>query len=819
METLWQDFRYAVRMLLKRPGFTAVAVLSLTLGIGANTTIFTFVKAVFLQGVPVKDASRVMAVFSTQESRDGTNLHFLPLTVYNALDIRENNDIFSSSSVVIGTGAPLEISGKNTQVFVELVNGNFFDVLGVKPRLGRFFAPDEDLTPGAKPVAVLSTALWNTQFGADRNILGQNIRLNGQDYTVVGVAPADFHNVGTLGSPGIWVPLMMHDQLLTGIAKTSYYDRGFRTAAMVGRLKPGISFVAAQTSLRALASSLEREYPKQNAGRSAEMLPIDQTNIPPNQRSLFLLAGTLMMTIVGLVLLIACANVANLLLSRATQRQREIAIRQAMGASRWRLVQQLITESLLLSLIAAALGILCAYWVRPLLTRLLLANRPNLDTSLDLRVLFFTLALAVGASLIFGLAPALQASKPSQLTALRDRTDAPTGSTRWYGLRGALVMLQVAFSLIALVGAGLFIHSLRNAQQSNPGFEVAHAMVFDLNLGAEHYPQARAEQFHRELLERLRALPMVTGAAVTDTDPFSGNIQRTTFPDGVDITDSRNGKLTPIIAVSPGYFSSYGIQMLQGRDFDDHDDLNSNRVAIVNQALADRTWPNQNPLGKHLHFLGETWNVEVVGLVPTVKYLTLGEPPQPLVYFPLKQDYTPAFAVVVRTKGDPSAAISSVRVTVQSLDAALPVRNVQTLPQVIDLVLEAPRLGAEMLGAFGVLALLLAAVGTYGVMSYSVGQRTREIGVRMAMGAQPGDVMRLMLGGGMAMVLVGVALGLGISTALTRSMNSLLFNIGNFDPVTFVATSALLLLVALVACWLPARRAMSVDPMIALRYE
>src|ERR1700683_4058357 len=503
METLWQDFRYAVRMLLKRPGFTAVAVLSLTLGIGANTTIFTFVKAVFLQGVPVKDASRVMAVFSTQESRDGTNLHFLPLTVYNALDIRENNDIFSSSSVVIGTGAPLEISGKNTQVFVELVNANFFDVLGVRPRLGRSFAPDEDVTPGGKPVAVLSTALWNTQFGADRNILAQNIRLNGQDYTVVGVAPADFHNVGTLGSPGIWVPMMMHDQLLTGIAKTSYYDRGFRTAAMVGRLKPGIRFVAAQTSLRALASSLEREYPKQNAGRSAEMLPIDQTNIPPNQRSLFLLAGTLMMTIVGLVLLIACANVANLLLARATQRQREIAIRQAMGASRWRLVQQLITESLLLSLIAAALGILCAYWVRPLLMRLLLANRPNLDTSLDLRVLLFTLALAVGASLIFGLAPALHASKPSQLTALRDRTDAPTGSTRWYGLRGALVMLQVAFSLIALVGAGLFIHSLRNAQQSNPGFEVAHALVLDLNLGAEHYPQARAEKFHLELFDRL----------------------------------------------------------------------------------------------------------------------------------------------------------------------------------------------------------------------------------------------------------------------------------------------------------------------------
>ena len=737
----------------------------------------------------------------------------------NAQDFREKNDVFSGSSIVIFTGAPLDVSGKQVQILAQLVNGNFFDVLGVRPRLGRFFSPEEDVTPGARPVVVLSTALWNDRFGADPNILGKTIELNNQDYAVIGVAPADFHNVGNLGSPSVWVPMMMHDQLLTGFAKTWYNDRSFRMVSMVGRLKPNVSFIQAQSSMRALGHALQEEYPTNNAGRSVEMLPIDQTNIPPNQRSVFVLAGTLMMTVVGLVLLIACANVANLLLARATQRQREIAIRQAMGASRSRLIQQLITESFLLGLIAAALGILCAYWVRPLLLHVLLQNRPNLDISLDTRVLLFTLGLAMAATLLFGLAPALQASKPSQLTALRDRTDAPTGSTRWYGLRGALVMLQVAFSLIALVGAGLFIHSLRNAQQSNPGFEVAHELVLDLNLGAEHYPQARAEQFQQELIERLRALPMIADASITDTDPFSGNIQRTTFPDGVSTADPRNGKLTPIIATAPGYFSTFGIPMLEGRDFNDHDDVHSNLVAIVNQALADRTWPGQDPLGKHLRFLGETWNVEVVGLVRTAKYLTLGELPQPIVYFPFKQDYSAGFAVLLRIKGDPRAAIPTVRATVQSLDRSLPVQNVQTIPQVIDQVLEAPRLGAEMLGAFGVLALLLAAVGTYGVMSYSVGQRTREIGVRMAMGAQPGDVMRLMLGGGMAMVLVGVALGLGISTALTRSMNSLLFNIGNFDPVTFVATSVLLLLVALVACWLPARRAMTVDPMIALRYE
>ena len=380
----------------------------------------------------------------------------------------------------------------------------------------------------------------------------------------------------------------------------------------------------------------------------------------------------------------------------------------------------------------------------------------------------------------FSLDSRLHCRPPNQrnLRALRDRTDAPTGSTRWYGLRGSLVILQVAFSLIALVGAGLFIHSLRNAQQVDPGFETKHEMVMFLNLGAEHYGQAQGEQFYREALERVRALPMVAEAGLADTPPFGGGLARTTFPDGVDTTDSRNGKLTPIVAVAPGYFSAAGIAMVKGRDINDHDDANAAQVAVVNQALADSVWPGQDPLGKHLHFLGQMWNVEVVGVVRTVKYNSLGEPPQPIVYFALKQHYSPFATLYVRTKSDPDAALASVRNTVQSIDRTLPIRFVLTLSQVMDQVLEAPRLGAELLACFGILALLLAAVGTYGVMSYSVNQRTREIGVRMALGAEPGDVMRLMLGGGMAMVLAGVALGLLISIALTRSLNSLLFTSG-----------------------------------------
>jgi len=819
MGTFWQDFRYAVRMLAKKPGFTAVAILSLTLGIGANTTIFTLVKAVFLQSVPIKDPARVVSIFSTQQSKGAAQLQFLPLSRPNAEDYREMNNVFSASSVIVLTGAPLTVSGKDTPVFVALVTGEFFDLVGVQPKPGRAFLPDEDKTPGAKPVVVLSAALWKTQFGEDQNIIGKTVLIGGTDYSVIGVAPANFHDLGFLGSPDVFIPMMMHDQILTAPVKDFYNQRGFRMAFMMARLKPEISVPAAREALHALGTQLEKTYPKENSGRNNDMLPVNQTFIPPNQRALFAKAGGLMMLVVGLVLLIACANVANLLLTRATQRRRELAIRLSMGASRGRLIRQLLTESLMLALISGALGIGLAYFSKDLIWKLVPAGGADPDRSLDIRVLLFTMALAIVASAVFGLIPALQASKTEQMAALRDRSDAPTGGSRWYGIRGILVMTQVAFSLIALVGAGIFIHSLRNAQQMDPGFEVNHELVMNINLAAQNYPQSRAEQLFRALPEKLSALPMVSSAAIADVGPFNGNLQRTTFPQGVDQADPRNGKLTPTITVSPGYFGTTGISMSSGRDFTDHDDAQSQMVAVVNQALVDSMFAGQNPIGKHLHFLLTTWDVEIVGVAKTVKYLSLGEPPQPIVYFPLKQHFAPGVTVYVKTKGDPNAARTSVLSVLQGLDATLPVTNVRSGPEVMDRVLAQAKLGAELLAGFGLLALLLAAIGTYGVMSYSVSQRTQEIGIRMALGAQRGDVLKLILGSGMAMVFGGVIVGLILSIFLTNEIESLLFGIGAFDLPAFAATSGLLILIALVACWLPARRAMRVDPMIALRYE
>jgi predicted permease len=819
MGTFLQDFRYAVRMLAKKPGFTAVAILSLTLGIGANTTIFTLVKAVFLQSVPIKDPARVVSVFSTQQSKGSAQLQFLPLSRPNAEDYREMNDVFSSSSLIIPTGSALTISGKDIPVFVALVTGEFFDLTGAQPSPGRGFLPDEDKTPGARPVVVLSAALWKRQFGQDPGIVGHNVLIGGTDYTVIGIAPNDFHDLGVLGSPDVYIPMMMHDQVLTGVPKEWYNERGARTTFMFARLKPGVSVAAARESLHALGTQLEKTYPRNNSGRNNDILPVNQTFIPPDQRALFAKAGALMMLVVGLVLLIACANVANLLLTRATQRRRELAIRLSMGASRGRLIRQLLTESLLLAIISGALGIALAYFSKDLIWKLVPAGGADPDRSLDVRVLLFTMALAILASLIFGLIPALQASKTEQMAALRDRSDAPTGGSRWYGIRGILVMTQVAFSLIALVGAGIFIHSLRNAQQMDPGFEIKHELVMNINLAAQHYPQARAEELYRDIREKISALPMVSGASLSDAGMFGGSFQRTTFPQGVDQADPRNGKLTPTTSVAPGYFATAGISLLSGREFTEHDDANSQFVAVVNQALVDSMFSGQNPVGKHLHFLLQTWEVEIVGVAKTVKFQSLGEPPQPIVYFPLKQHFNAGVSIFVRTKGEPNAARTSVLSVIQGLDATLPVRGVRTGTDVMNLVLAQAQLGAELLAGFGLLALLLAAIGTYGVMSYSVSQRTQEIGIRMALGAQRGDVMKLILGSGMAMVFGGVIAGLILSFVLTREIENLLYGIGAFDVPAFAATSALLILIALVACWLPARRAMRVDPMIALRYE
>ncbi|HEU5410844.1 MAG TPA: ABC transporter permease [Candidatus Acidoferrales bacterium] len=818
MNTFLQDLRYGIRMLFKSPGFTTVAVLSLTLGIGANTTIFTLAKAIFLHSIPVKDPGSVVVLYSTALDKSGKLQEYIPTPLPNAIDYRNDIKSFSGAAIDIGNGFSLIVSGKKTQVPGQLVNGNFFDVLGVKPMIGRALTPDDEAS--RRPVVVLSYDLWNTQFGADKGILGKTIQLDQMQYSVIGVMPSDFRGVGNLGSPSVWIPISLSDDVLTGVIKTFLHQRAFRLTAMIARLKPGVSVEQAGAEVHALGLQLEKQYPKDNNGRNEEIVPINETTVPPQLHGVFSLAGVLLMGIVGLVLLIACANVANLLLSRATQRQREIAVRLALGASRSRLVRQLLTESLLIALLAGGLGIFCAFWAKSFLVSLLppFLTR-NLDFTLDARVFIYTLALAVIATLIFGLMPALQASRGDTVVALKDRTGAPTGSGRWYGLRGVLVMVQVALSLIALVGAGLFIHSLRNAEAINPGFEVQHEMVAFVNVGAENYDQPRAEALYRDVIQRLDTMPMIAAASLSDTPPLGGNISRTTFTDGVDSSDPRNGKLTPIVNTAPGYFSAAGITMLQGRDFTDADTPASNLVGIVNRTAAESFWPGKNPIGQHLHFLGETWDVTVVGEVNTVKFATLGEAPQAVIYMPLKQHYSPAVMLFVRSKGSPSSVIPSVRSVMKSLAPSVPLVGVQTVDEVLVQSLTAPRIGAELLGTFGLLALILAAIGTYGVMSYSVSQRRNEIGIRMALGAQPSNVLRLILSSGMAMVIAGICAGLAFSLLLAKSMNSLLYGIGMFDAASFLTTAGLLILVALGACYIPARRAMKVDPIVALRYE
>ena len=818
MDSFLQDLKYGCRMLAKRPGFTLVAVLSLTLGIGANTTIFTIAKALFLQTVPVKGPARLIVVFG---SRQHGKQQFVPDSYLNQRDFKEKNDVFSAYSIVILTGGSMKISGKDVGVFTPLVSGNFFDVVGVQPALGRGFRPDEDGAPGAHPVAVISYALWNRQFGADPGIIGRQIEISNQDYAVIGVMPKEFHDIGTFGSPDVYVPIAMHDQLLPDRLKGWINNRTFGFAFGIGRLKPGVSLQQADSSMHSLSSELEREYPANNSGRSVMLLPIGDTVIPPQQQSAFFRAGTLMGIIVGLVLLIACANVANLLFARATHRQREIAIRQSMGASRNRLLRQLLTESFMLALAAGALAVACAFGAKRLITALLPAGTlpDSADLSVDGRVLLFTLGLSLIATLLFGLMPALQSTRGDRLASLRDRTDAPTGSTRWYGLRGVLVMIQVALSLVALIGAGLFIHSLRNAQQIDPGFDSRHVLSMAINLAAEKYTQPRAEQYFQDVKDRLRGLPMVADAGFSDAPPMgTGAIARTVF-NTPDNSDPAKGKLMVMVVVQPGFFSAAGMTLIRGRDFTDLDTPQTAWVAIVNDAAAQQFWPGDDPVGKHLTYLGENWDVNVIGEVNTVKFQTIGEPPRPAIYMALKQQFNPTLFLWVRTKGDPKAALASVRSTVQSQDSAVPLRRVLTGEEILDQSLSAPRLGAELLGGFGFLALALAAMGTYGVMSYSVSQRTQEIGIRMALGAQRRDVIRLILGSGMAMVAIGIAVGFGFSMLLTRSMNSLLYGIGLFDASSFLGTAVLLLATAAAACAVPARRAARVDPMVALRYE
>lgn len=825
MHNLWQDIRYALRLLTKNPGFGAIAILSLALGIGANTTIFTVINAILLHPLPVKDISRVVQVdtIDTKTRVTAANVTKLGMSYPNFQDYARDNRVFSALSCIVGP-LPLTWSGGSEprQVFGQMVNANYFDILGMRPATGRFFLPDEDTKLGGNNVVVLSYSFWTNKFGSDSQAVGKTLTLNATPYTVIGVAPRGFKGLFTFGNAEeIWIPVSMYQQVLAGFFKDNFNDRRFLAVAMFGRLKDGVTVTGAEATLKTIATHLESAYPKDNASRSVALTPIADAAVGANNREQFSLIGAMMMGIVGLVLLIACANLANLLLAQAASREKELGLRAALGASSGRVVRQLLTESLVLAILSAIVGFAIAYGGRMALW----SFRPpfiadgDIDLSFDTRVLFFTLAVALLTAVIIGVVPAIKAAKPNLIETLK--VGGRSGTVGWTRnpFRSLLVVVEIALAMVALVGSGLFIRSMQNAQRLDPGFESKKLFVFAFDLGALHYDEGHAQQYYRAAIERATATPGVESATIASNFPIGGGLGRTVFPEGQDEASGYRGTLTALNDIAPNFFETLRIPFVSGRSFTDADRKDTNQVAVINQAMAKQFWPDQEAVGKRFHFFGEATLREVVGVVRDTVVNNIGEDPQPLAYLPLTQDYSPAVTLQVRTSGRPESAIASVRSQVQSLDTNVALTNLNTIEELIDQGLWAPRAGAALLSVFGALALLLAVVGVYGVLSYSVNQQTREIGIRMAMGAQATGVLRLVVGQGMRLAVAGLLLGLVIALAAMRVLDSLLFGVSAHDPFIFLGVSFVLISAAVLACYIPARNATRVDPIVALRYE
>lgn len=825
VHTLWQDIRFALRILTKSKGFSSIAILSLALGIGANTTIFTVVNAILLNPLPVKQISRVVQVdtVDTKTRVTAANVTKLGMSYPNFQDYVRNSKVFSGLSCIVGP-LPLTWSGgaEPKQVFGQMVSANYFEVLGLRPAAGRFFVPDEDSKLGGNNVAVLSYSLWVNKFGSDPNVVNTTLTLNATSYSVVGVAPRGFKGAFTFGNAEqVWLPVSMYPQVLAGFFKDNFNDRRFLTTAVIGRLKDGVILGEAEASVKTIASNLEREFPKDNASRSVALTPLAEAAVGVNNRNQFVLAGGLMMAIVGLVLLIACANLANLLLAQSASRQKEIGLRAALGASQVRMARQLLTESMVLAMLSGVVGLAIAYAGRAVLW----SFRPpfildgDVDLGFDSHVLFFTLGVALLTAVTIGLAPAIKVARPNLIEALNV---GGRGGTLGWGrstLRSLLVVTEIALALVALIGAGLFVRSMQSAQRIDPGFESKKLFVFAFDLGALHYEEGRAHQYFRAAIDRARAVPGVDSATIASNFPLGGGLGRTVFPEGQDEASGYRGTLTQLNDVAPNFFQTLRIPLAGGREFTDADRKDTHQVAIINEAMANQFWPDQNAVGKRFHFFGETQLREVVGVVRNTVVNNIGEDPQPLAYLPLTQDFAPAVTMQVRTSGRPESVIAAVRSQVQSLDTNLALTNLNTIEELVDQGLWAPRVGAGLLAVFGALALLLAIVGVYGVLSYSVSQQTREIGIRMAMGARTASVLALIVRQGMRLAFVGLALGLVIAFAGTRALSSLLFGVSAHDPVTFAVVSFILATAAILGCYIPARRAAKIDPITALRYE
>jgi macrolide transport system ATP-binding/permease protein len=812
MESIYKDIRYGIRGLFKRPGFTAIAVITLALGIGANTAIFSLVNTVLLRPLPVPHPEQLSEVYGTfHNGADYTIQSYL-----NYKDYRDRNDVFSG--LMAYRFAPMSVShdGRNERLWGYLVSGNYFDVLQVKPFLGRYFVPEEDQTMGSHPVAVISYGCWQKRFASDAGIVGKTLSLNGHVFTVIGVAPQAFNGTEVAYAPELFVPMMMAKEVEPGSNWIEY--RNSDNLFVVGRLKPGVTTPQAESVMQAITLQLAKEYPKENKGRGVRLLAPGL--FIPDIRNSVISFSAVLMGVVALVLLLACVNLANLLLARATERRKELAIRLAVGASRTRLIRQLITESVLVSLAGGLVGLLLAMWINNLVASIRLPTDIALkfDLQIDWRVLAFALAVSLATGVFFSLLPALQSSKPELVPALKDEVS--MAGFRRSRLRNTLVVAQVALSLILLVCAGLVVRSLQVAQNTRPGFTPENAVSLSFDLGLQGYTEEKGREFHRQFLERAKTLPGVRSVALTSTVPLTLDYSyNQIYVEGQPDTASSNLPTAVPNEISPNYFHTMEIP-LRGRDFTERDAKEESRVAIVNETFARRLFPAGEAIGRRFNFSGPDkpyW--EVIGVAGDGKYNSLIEDQKAAFYRPLLRDYSNSVSVVARTAGDSTAVLAALRGEIQRLDATVPLYNVQTLSEHMNVPLFPFRMAAAVLGSFGILAIVLAAIGIYGVMSYVVAGRTREIGVRMALGAARRDVLTLIIRQGMTLAGIGLLIGFLCALGVAQLVGNLLFGVRPFDPLTFALVSLLLGLVAGVACYIPARRATKVDPLVALHYE
>jgi macrolide transport system ATP-binding/permease protein len=813
MGNLLQDLRYGARMLLKRPGLSVIAVVTLALGIGANTAIFSLVNTVLLRPLPVDRPEQLVSL----NTASTTGEVFPTLSYPNYRDFRDRNDVLEGLLCYRFSPISLSNNGVNERLWGYLVSGNYFDLLGVKPALGRFFTQEDDKAPGAHPVTVITYNCWQKRFGGSPEAIGKSVLVNGRSFSIIGVAQQGFYGSEISYVPEMWFPMMMLTQIEPGDDYLENRDSANFFAQ--GRLKPGVSTAHAEAALKSIAEQLASEYPNENENKTIELSP-------PGLFGAFMrgpilgFAGVLM-AVVGLVLLLACTNLANLLLARATERRKEIAIRLAIGASRRRLIRQLLTESVLLATMGGAIGLALAYWLVGAMTAL----KPPIDIPLttelhiDYRVLLFTAAVSVFTGVLFGLIPALQSTRPDLVPALKD--DTSIGGYRRSWLRNGLVVFQVSLSLLLLICAGLVLRGLQRAQLLNPGFVPHHAVEMSFDLSLQGYDGPRSKEFKHNLLERVRALPSVEYAGLSNLVPLTMNMNNNSiFPEGAPQERGANIPMAMTSRATPGFIGALGVELLQGRDFTEWESETKQREAVINEAFARRFWAGQSALGKRFSFdsAAGPW-VEVVGVMRDGKYFSLGEDPTPFLYVSLRPDSGSYLTLVVRTASEPQSLIGALRGEFQQLDANLPVYGVKTLTEHMSLPLFPARVAAMLLGSFGLLALILAGIGIFGVMSYAVSQRTREIGIRMALGANAGGILKLVLGQGLKLIVIGMTVGIAAAFAGTRLMSTLLYGVSATDSITFVGIAILLISVALLACYLPARKATKVDPMIALRYE